>query len=881
MSLPPHTAGVLRGVPDRILALTPGDGLLIVVSGPAGSGKSRSARELAAALPGWTAVRVAALAWEKDVPSSLAQHVAQVAGAPGALRRGLDTPGKSTALIVDDAHWADRESLRTLVQQSRRMHYGRLALILTCADGARAEAENDLDTVRSLADLTVTIPPLSVPEIQGFVQSEAGVRLDLMTVQQISRATGGRPGRIRDLLAAVPPEHWTGHSPSLPVPAVWRSSFDRRTTGLSAAGRRALDVVGVFTDEAPLPVVLPLTDDDGLSEATEAGLLMIQQSGRWPCLVFCDPADRQVVQSRQSLQTLAGLHRRIAEVFRDHGDEGAALEHAAVADAMTGAPATAGLLTHADGLAWRGLWRDAARQYQLAAALEPRESVSRQHQVSAIEALISASDIPAASLLASSLDRGRRSAHQDSMLGYLALHEGRRTETVGLLTSAADEILGADRDRRPDGTDPAPGKLASRQVLLNLVEWDIPELVRWAGRADRWSTENSGDRIESAAIGLIGRAAISGELPEDSVPAGESPVQADRRDMAMGWLNLVHDDPLSARQRLRIRSTEEGSERIALWKDAWFARTAFLLGDFAGASAAVERGLDRSERYGIRFIEPILLWSAVQVAHLRGDTALAAQYSARIGVSRDSFVIQRVPSAMSRMLVAYNSGELVTAARAGEELVEMSADTDFSQPGFWPWEDVYAQVLLWLGRFGDADRVITGAEETAAASGLASLQAKLLVPRGNLLLHRGEPEKGIRCLDEAVEAITPLGMPAYEGRILYEYGQILRRLGQWRRADDIFSRASETFAAMGARHFVALCDRERRAGGLGPRRTRPGDLTPQEEQIAGVVATGATNREVARELFLSTKTVEYHLTRIFRKLEIRNRGEVAAALGRR
>ncbi|GEM_PF-1740879 len=883
-----HGESALRGIPGRILALGDKEGLLVTITGPAGSGKSRAVRSLVASLPGWHAVRVAALSWESDVPSSLAQHVSQLTGQPSSSRRGLDVAGKSTALIIDDAHWADPESLRLLVQQVRRMHHGRLALILTLAEGQFAHSPTDLSSIRGIADIDLTIPPLSNREIQAFMQREAGVRLDPTTVTRLGALTGGRPGRIRDVIASVSPEHWRQSDPVIPVPQIWRGSFARRSADLSSAGRMALTVTATFDSDAPMPVVLRLIkeygDQDGVaavSEATDARLLELRFSGNRTYLGFCDPSDRAVLRAEQSLRSRADIHRRAAAMFRDQEDEQATLVHATLADALTGDPDTSALADFADDLAYRGLWLGSAHIYQLASEVEPHQPTAREFRLASTEALISASNIPAASMQASSLDRAQQTPRMDSMLGYLALHEGRRTETVGLLARATADLL-------PDGIpaeqvtpDPAVARLASRTMLLNLAEWNIPELVRWADLADQCSPESSGDWIESSAVALIGRSAFSGELPRDTVPHGESPVQAERRDMAMGWLSLVHDDPLTARQKLRTRTHLEGSERILLWKDAWLARTSLVLGDFQEAMSAVERGLDRADRFGIRFIEPLLLWSGAQIAHMQGNKSLTQQYHARLGVGSDSFAIQRIPAAMTRLLVAYNSGEFPTAVRAGQELLDLRETTDYTQAGFWPWEDVYAQVLMRMNLFDDADELITDAESIANTAGLVSLQAKLMVPRGNLLLHRGEAEKGIRCLEDAVDAITPLRMPFYESRILFEYGQILRRLGRRRKADEIFGRAAEIFAAMGAHHFVELCNRERRAGGLGPRTTQPGELTAQEQQIAEAVATGATNREVSTELYLSTKTVEYHLTRIFRKLRIRNRGELAQALAER
>jgi DNA-binding CsgD family transcriptional regulator len=94
----------------------------------------------------------------------------------------------------------------------------------------------------------------------------------------------------------------------------------------------------------------------------------------------------------------------------------------------------------------------------------------------------------------------------------------------------------------------------------------------------------------------------------------------------------------------------------------------------------------------------------------------------------------------------------------------------------------------------------------------------------------------------------------------------------------VIGTARELFLALGAKTYVARCDRELKAGGLHQvRGTRDGiGLTPQEEAVTNLVSTGLSNREVAAELFISPKTVQYHLTRVYAKLGVRTRSELAA-----
>src|SRR5690606_21404888 len=107
-----------------------------------------------------------------------------------------------------------------------------------------------------------------------------------------------------------------------------------------------------------------------------------------------------------------------------------------------------------------------------------------------------------------------------------------------------------------------------------------------------------------------------------------------------------------------------------------------------------------------------------------------------------------------------------------------------------------------------------------------------------------------------------------QARVNFAYGQTLRRAGKRRDADVALSTARELFAGLGAATYVSRCDRELKAGGQ-PGARADTELTPQEQAVSQLVARGLSNREVAAELYVSTKTVQYHLTRIYAKLGIR------------
>ena len=124
-------------------------------------------------------------------------------------------------------------------------------------------------------------------------------------------------------------------------------------------------------------------------------------------------------------------------------------------------------------------------------------------------------------------------------------------------------------------------------------------------------------------------------------------------------------------------------------------------------------------------------------------------------------------------------------------------------------------------------------------------------------------------------------MPYYSARMQFGYGHTLRRAGRRREAHLALGTARDIYEQLGARAYVERCDRERRAGGVDVARTGGNStLTPQESAVATLVAAGRTNAQAAEELFLSVKTVQYHLTRIYSKLGVRGRTELAAYVSR-
>ena len=106
------------------------------------------------------------------------------------------------------------------------------------------------------------------------------------------------------------------------------------------------------------------------------------------------------------------------------------------------------------------------------------------------------------------------------------------------------------------------------------------------------------------------------------------------------------------------------------------------------------------------------------------------------------------------------------------------------------------------------------------------------------------------------------------------WGEHVRRTGRRREADAHLRAAAEGFDALGAHPYAHRARREQAAGGRPSRRTRPSDLTAQERVVAELVAQGMTNRQIAEELVLSVRTVEFHVGSVYRKLSVSSRSQL-------
>ncbi|HEX7310340.1 MAG TPA: LuxR C-terminal-related transcriptional regulator, partial [Gaiellaceae bacterium] len=184
-----------------------------------------------------------------------------------------------------------------------------------------------------------------------------------------------------------------------------------------------------------------------------------------------------------------------------------------------------------------------------------------------------------------------------------------------------------------------------------------------------------------------------------------------------------------------------------------------------------------------------------------------------------------------------------------------------------------AEALVALGRLEAANGLVTATLDDEARKGHRWAAAGAARCRALILTAQGDAARAVAEADRAAEGFAALGCRLDTGRARLAAGTALRRAGERRRAAEKLEAAKAIFSELGANLWTERAAKELRRASPRPRHDR--ELTPAERQVAAVVAAGRTNKEVAAQLYTTVATVEAHLTRIYRKLGIRSRTELA------
>ncbi len=878
----------LAELEQRLSQAGEGRAHVVVLSGPAGIGRTAQVEQVAAR-HGGPVLRARGTPWEAQHAHGVLAQLMPGLNTEGdpvevadRFTAGLATREGTTLAVVDDAHLADRRSLQALASAVRHHPGARLLVVATAVTDDPSLPADVLDLLPRIATVEIALAPLSAPEVSRLAAAR-GVFLHPSMAESLWRHTHGRPRPVVQLLAEVPHSTWARFDPDLPAPAAVAARVRERLSRCSPPARALAEAAAVLGPDTAARDVARLAgiEDDllpVLDEAYTAGLIEFAPRG----LTEVAPRDsmvRAAVLAAMGPAAAAAAHRRAADLMDDPTRKLRLL----VAASPVPDPAVADRL---DALAAEhaavGAWGTAASLLHDASRLTDDRLQRESRLTRAVDASIGAGDVFAAAALVPEVESLRETPLRNAVLGYLAIVRGRAVEAESRL-GRAWALVNAERD--PD----VAAQICQRYVLHALMRGRGEELVTWADRAVALAGPEAPAAVEAAAIrglGLAGtgrarQAMTDYTALEERVRRG---AQAQRVVMARGWLNLTVDSIDDARADLASAVPTTflgGSTRISLWARAWLARAQFLAGEWDEAVRTIREAEPLLERSGIVLAAPLLHWTAVAVHALRGEWEAAEAALHRCDAGPQDYELMRVASCLAHAHLAEARADFSGVLRALRPLTQPWARGSIDEPGHWPWHDMYAHALVVEGRYAEADAFLRPHERLAADRRCASAIARLKAARGRLLGAQGDLTGSTTAFEQALETLETLPLRYDRARVNLVYGQTLRRAGKRRKADSVITTAREIFAGLGATTCVARCDRELKAGGMHAARSgrQAGELTPQEEAVAQLVARGLSNREVAAELFLATKTVQYHLTRVYAKLGVRSRAELAALRG--
>lgn len=873
----------------------------LLVHGSAGMGKSSLAAGFVAAHRGsWRVLAARGSEWELGEPYGVVTQLLCAVGERSAddLLTDLDVRlravevgqrlavvladvarGQGCIVVLDDAQWADEQSIQALTTASRRLAEPVLLLLLASDDGRQAHAARAAQTLADRVDSHLLLSRFGIAEVRELAR-RVGVLLSALQAATLAEHCSGNPGLIRQLLGEHDPQYWRTRSVDFATTTAALREVSGALAEVSSDARALAEAAGVVGLRSELTVAAAVAGLDdavpGFDELFGAGLVSMEGTDGVSTIAFRDAVTRAAIYAATGPLRRRELHERAADLLSSPADR---LRHRAAAfpspDAGFAAELTQCALDQAD----RGEWAGAAKTMLLAAQMSPTPAEEDERLLRGVEALVGAGDLVQAADFVPEVESRPESALRSSVLGYLAVCRGRSEEAERYLAEAWRRVGDAD-------PDDARALICRHRVLDSLARWDGEDLVLWSERSVELERGGAASAVESIAmtglgLGMLGDIDRAHELHADALLRTGNSAQTQRLLLGQGWLDLADDRFAGARRALEsaLPTTRRGgSTRIALWATGWLARAQFAYGNWDAALATMQDGVSLLADTGIDLIRPLVHWTGAQIHALRGQHEAAEAHLHRIEQLPNEYLVMEAPARLARAQVAEVVGDHDAVIAALRPLTRFPVEHSINAPGFWPWQDVYAEALVTTGQLAQADQFLRPHEERARLRGHITAQARLLQVRARWVAAEGDMAAAVETIEPALQLLLDLPHGYELARVRRSYGQLLRRSGHRRQADGVLQLARDTFASLAATVEVNRCDVELRVSSSRPRRDARSlpDLTQQERTVASLVAAGRSNKEVATELYLSVKTVQFHLTRVYAKLAIRSRSELAA-----
>ena len=792
---------------------------------------------------------------------------------------GLRALARAAPLIVavDDVQWLDRPSAAVLGFAARRLTDEPIGLLLAQRTAGAAQAPLDLGRAPPGDRLDhLVLAPLSLGAVQRLLQRRLGWVPSRPALHQVHELSGGNPFFALELGRAV--QEGSLHlQPGERLPVTLEALVDARLHGLSPAARRGL-AVAASMGQPTLAMVNAVAGEGVLADAEGAQIVDIRDG----VVAFAHPLLASGAYAATDPATRRALHAAIAERVSEPEERARHLALAAIGpdEAVASALDDAGRRAES-----RGAPAAAAELFERAAHLTPPTQVAetgRRSTDAATCAFQSGDSRRAREMLEQVIRTSGPGPARARALVRLALVRGYDDDLRVAEALLREAIENADGDA--ELLADAHNQLAG--MLFRLRE-RLPQAV------EHGTAAAASKRVETRAEALGARLLAEAALGDPHAPstlrrALEVDAQCRHRrvmarplfQVAFAW--LWWDELERARtafDTLHAQAAELGDESSLAYVLVMGAQIDCVRGDVTGAMRHADEGHALTEQTGQATVGAYLLALRALADAIAGELEQGRERAERAlaGAVRTNGRPAEHFARAALGLLEQSAGRPAEVVRALGPLVDFLRAERIVEPGAARVVPDQVEALIALRELDAAAELLGWFEGNAQRLNRTSALAAAARCRGLLAGAHGDVDGALARLRDALDLHKKVPIPLELARTRLAYGSALRRARQKAAARAELEAAAHGFDAVGARVWAGRAHAElARVGGRPP---SSGALTPTERRVAELVAQGLQTKQVGARLFVSPKTVEGHLSRIYGKLGISSRTELAHRLG--
>lgn len=872
-----------------------GQARVVWIEGAAGSGKTALLREVLAGLPtACQVLRAEADELAGDVPLGVLAGLAPI-GACDAFAAGMELlallgaaqDAGPVAAVVEDLHWADAASRQALLTVARRVDRDKVVFLISSRPSPRADGWERfcLDPDRCQR---VVLGGLSVVEVSELAR-RAGKALSPRHAGRLHRHTGGHALYVRTLLSELTHEQLTVPDGELPAPRSLASATVAQLAALPPDAQMLAAALSVVNQRIPLSEVGRIAGlrqpTPALESLLTAGFVTWEPGQMHAPVQFTHPLYRAAVYNDLSPTRRQALHHAAAQVL----DAGAALAHRVAAadhvdDRLAGDVEAAALRELERGAVTLAatylLWA-----WPLSSAPDQRE----RRLLMAMRLLLADGQTARAAGLRERAMACQPTPLRNLVLGTLAVDQGDATaaERWLLAVTAPDGAAIGLEDHTGSPTDVVPAALCALGALY-VHQGRAAEAASLAAQAISLApADQSQERAAWAVLAMsegmlrgapAGLARLAVRLPgaAESVSGADTTLLITR-----GTLGFYAGRTMAAAADLRaaVRAAPRNSAAEHLTRaHLHLAQLLLSSGDWDDALVHARLALSLTSDEQLMWIEAQAHAALATVAACRGQWATAAREvsaahtaAAKLGTVEAVFMARIAQAALAR---ARDQPDGVV-----DSLQPLTGDGNvraipmLSSLRWWP---TLIVATIDTGAVDAAARQVDQLAEAADDRKL-DFQARILDLRARVTRARGDLDQAASLFQQALDAFGADDPLLDRALLQHAFGSLLRARGHRGSALDQLRSAHQQLATVGAEPFRHRVADDLARSGLrpaGPTARGSLALTDREQDVATLVAKGLTNREVAGELYVSEKAVEYHLRNVFGKLGLSSRREL-------